>query len=318
MSTPNESDINPSHGLSPRVLAARAKEITGLSIYQDTSDDITMERVQELMLEMNSDVPEGGADFIFGEKETQRLRLWKPKSTISNSPIIVFVHGGSWTIGTYLDSVGSAKVKYLNDLGYAFASIDYTLIPTITVQEQVQEVADAVAYLVNNATNLGIDGGRVILMGHSSGAHVVSLIGTDPSYASKAGFKMDILKGIIALDGSNYHAAASIADNTGSIVSNMLAGLGSDPKQLDIMSPTLHSALPNAGAFLLLHVQRKGDVRQAVEFSAALKAAGTRVDLHVFEGQGFEGHVAMLLRIGEDQYPATRVLQKWLESHVPV
>ncbi|KAH7192840.1 Alpha/Beta hydrolase protein [Fusarium flagelliforme] len=318
MSAPIESDINTSHGLSPSALAARGEEITGLYIYRDTSDDITMERVQELMSEMNSDVPEGGTDFIFGEKETQRLRLWKPKSTTSKPPIIAFIHGGSWTIGTYLDSVGSAKVKYLNDLGYAFASIDYALIPTVTVQEQVQEVADAVAYLANNAANLGIDGGRVILMGHSSGAHVVSLVGTDPNYASKAGFEMDVLKGIIALDGSNYHAAASIADNTGSIVSNMLAGLGSDPKHLDIMSPTLHSALPNAGAFLLLHVQRKGDIRQAVEFSAALKAAGTGVDLHVFEGEGFEGHVAMLLRIGEDQYPASKVLQRWLESHVPV
>lgn len=318
MSTPIESDMETPHGLSPSALAAKGEEITGLTIYQDTSDDITMERVQELMAEMNNDVPDGGADFIFGKKETQRLRLWKPKSTISNPPIIVFVHGGSWTIGTYLDSVGSAKVKYLNDLGYAFASIDYTLIPTVTVQQQVQEVADAVAYLANNAASLEIDGKRVVLMGHSSGAHVVSLIGTDPSYARNAGFEMDILKGVIALDGSNYNAAASIADNTGSIVSNMLAGLGSDPQHLDIMSPTLHSSLPNAGAFLLLHVQRKGDIRQAVEFSAALKAAGTRVDLHVFEGEGFEGHVAMLLRLGEEQYPATKVLQRWLERHIPV
>ncbi|KAJ4123009.1 hypothetical protein NW768_010001 [Fusarium equiseti] len=318
MSTPTESNIKKSHGLSPSPLASRGEEITGLSIYQNTSDDITMERVQELMSEMNSDVPEGGADFIFGEMETQRLRLWKPKPTIANPPIIVFVHGGSWTIGTYLDSVGSAKVKYLNDLGYAFASIDYTLIPTVTVQQQVQEVADAVAYLANNATSLGIDGESIVLMGHSSGAHVVSLIGTDPSYAHNAGFEMNILKGVIALDGSNYNAAASIADNTGSIVSNMLAGLGSDPQHLDNMSPTLHSALPNAGAFLLLHVQRKGDIRQAVEFSAALKAAGTKVDLHVFEGEGFEGHVAMLLRIGEEHYPATKVLQRWLERYIPV
>ncbi|RBR25229.1 uncharacterized protein FIESC28_01964 [Fusarium coffeatum] len=318
MSTPIESDMKTSHGLSPSALAARGEEITGLTIYQDTSDDITMKRVQELMSEMNNDLPDGGADFIFGKKETQRLRLWKPTSTTSNSPIIVFVHGGSWTIGTYLDSIGSAKVKYLNDLGYAFASIDYTLIPTVTVQEQVQEVADAVAYLANNGVNLGIDGTRVILMGHSSGAHVVSLIGTDPSYARNAGFEMDILKGVIALDGSNYNAAASIADNTGSIVSNMLSGLGSDPQHLDTMSPTLHSSLPNARAFLLLHVQRKGDIRQAVELSAVLKAAGTRVDLHVFEGEGFEGHVAMLLRLGEEQYPATKVLQRWLKRHIPV
>ncbi|QPC74505.1 hypothetical protein HYE68_005257 [Fusarium pseudograminearum] len=298
--------------------ATRGMEITGLSIYQDTNEDITLERAQELMSEMNADVPQGGRDIVFGQKETQRLRFWEPTSNSRNAPVVVFVHGGSWTIGTYLDSVGSLKVKYLNDLGYAFASIDYALIPSVTVKEQVQEVADAVAYIMENSQSLGIDPGNVVLMGHSSGVHVVSLVGTDPSYAQKAGFDISSLRGVIALDGSNYNAAASIADNTGSIVTNMLHGLGSDPGTLDAMSPTLNAAGPNARAFLLLHVQRKGDIRQAVEFSAVLKAAGTSVDLHVFEGEGFEGHVALVLRIGDEEYPATVVMKKWLEKYVPV
>jgi acetyl esterase/lipase len=316
MATSVDSPKDSSHKLSPSDLAARGREITGLSIYQDTNDDITLERVHELMSEMNTDVPQGGTDIVFGKKEAQRLRLWQPTSNFK-VPIVFFVHGGSWTIGTYLDSVGSKKVKYLNDLGYAFASIDYTLIPSVTVEEQVQEVADAVAHLINNFSARGIDPERVVLMGHSSGAHVVSLIGTDPIYARKAGFEIGVLKGIIALDGSNYNAAASIADNTGSIVENMLHGLGRDPEKLNAMSPTLHAAAPNACAFLLLHVQRKGDIRQAVEFSAALKAAGTSVDLHVFEGEGFEGHVALLMRIGDESYPATDVMKRWLEMHVP-
>ncbi|RGP62949.1 putative isoprenylcysteine alpha-carbonyl methylesterase icmel1 [Fusarium sporotrichioides] len=298
--------------------ATRGTEITGLSIYQDTNEDITHERAQDLMSAMNADVPQGGKDIVFGNKKTQRLRFWEPTSNASKAPIVVFVHGGSWTIGTYLDSVGSLKVKYLNDLGYAFASVDFALIPTVTVKEQVQEVADAVAHIMSNSQVLGIDPERVVLMGHSSGAHVASLVGTDPGYAQKAGFDISRLAGIIALDGSNYNAAASIADNTGSIVTNMLSGLGSDPDGLDAMSPTLHAGGPNARAFLLLHVQRKGDIRQAVEFSSALRSAGTRVNLHVFEGEGFEGHIALLLRIGDEKYPATVVLEQWLERHAPV
>ncbi|OBS26095.1 hypothetical protein FPOA_00039 [Fusarium poae] len=298
--------------------AARGNEITGLSIYQDTNEDITLERVQELMSEMNADVPQGGIDIVFGDKETQRLRFWEPTSKSHKAPIIVFVHGGSWTIGTYLDSVGSLKVKYLNDLGYAFASVDFALIPSVTVEEQVQEVADAVSYIMRNSKELGIDPESVVLIGHSSGAHVVSLVGTDTSYAQKAGFNINHLKGVIALDGSNYNAAASIADNTGSIVTNMLNALGSNPQRLEAMSPTLHAAGPNARAFLLLHVQRKGDIRQAVEFSAALKAADTSVDLHVFEGEGFEGHVTLLMKIGDQKYPATDVMKKWLDQYAPV
>ncbi|KAM0342038.1 hypothetical protein ACHAPU_009766 [Fusarium lateritium] len=312
------SSDNNTNTLSARDLAARGHEVTGLSIYQDTNDDITMERVEELMAEMHDDVPHGGSDFVFGKNESQRLRLWKPSPPMAvKSPVIVFVHGGSWMIGTYLDSIGSAKVSHLTGLGYTVASIDYTLIPKITVKEQVQEVADSVAYLVKNAARHSTDPERVVLMGHSSGAHVVTLIGTDPSYAQQAGFNIDILKGVIALDGSNYNALAEFADNSGSIVTNMVYGLSDDPERLYAMSPTHNAAAPNARAFLLLHAQRKGDIRQAVELSAALKAAGTDVDLHVFEGEGFEGHVAVLLRLGHSSYPATLVMDRWLEKHVP-
>src|SRR5690349_18237481 len=94
-------------------VATRGREITGLSIFQNTNDDITTERVEELMSEMHADVPQGGSDFIFGKKTNQRARLWKPEgSSSAKSPVIVFVHGGSWMIGTYLDSIGSAKVSH--------------------------------------------------------------------------------------------------------------------------------------------------------------------------------------------------------------
>ncbi|KAJ5628802.1 Alpha/Beta hydrolase protein [Penicillium lividum] len=84
------------------------------------------------------------------------------------------------------------------------------------------------------------------------------------------------------------------------------------------MSPTYHAHAPNAGAFLLLHVQRQGDIRQAVELAAALNAAGTDTAVHVFEGKGFEGHVQMLLQLGDPAYAATLVMDNWLNMHVPV
>ncbi|KAG5746118.1 hypothetical protein H9Q69_006694 [Fusarium xylarioides] len=306
--------------LSPQDLAVRGREVTGLSIYKDTNDDIDMDRVHALLDEMHSDVPQGGTDIVYGEREAQRLRLWKPTSSSTKAPIIVYVHGGSWTVGTYLDSTGSKKVSYLNDLGYAFASINYTLIPEITVKEQVQEIADSVAYLIKHSEELNIDPERVVLMGHSSGAHVVTLLGTDPTYAyaQKANFNISILKGVIALDGSNYNALAEFSDSTGPIITNMIKGLSDDPKRLEDMSPTHHAAAPNAGAFLLLHVQRKGDIRQAAELAVALKAAGTSVEMRVFEGEGFEGHVKMLLRLGYGAYPATGVMGDWLRRNVPV
>lgn len=273
------------------------------------------------MSNMNADQPSGGTDFVYGAKTTQRLRYWSAassKTKPAQSPLILFVHGGSWRTGPYLDSVGSAKVGHLTANGYAFASVNYTLIPDVKVEDQVQEVADSLGYLVKNATELDFDPMRLVLMGHSSGAHVATLLGTDISYLQRAGIDVSFLQGVIALDGSNYNALAELTNSPGAVADNTLYGLGSDPKRLIAMSPTYHAAAPNAHSFLLLHVQRQGDIRQAVELSAALKAAGTDAALHVFEGQFFEGHMQMLLRIGEPSYPATSVMDEWLKLKVPV
>lgn len=308
---------------SPASIAARGKEIIGLDIFRRTSDDITPERVQELMAYMHSDVPSGGEDFLYGPSETHVLRFWKsgikyPSDNDGMSPIIVFIHGGSWRAGTYLDSLGSKKVYHLTNQGYAFASVNYSLVPTVKVNDQVQEVASSIAYLVRNASTLGFDPRRIILMGHSSGAYVVALLGTDLKYLNRACVDIEAIKGIIALDGSNFNAAAEVLDSPGPIAQNMFAGLGRDVQHLRDMSPTYHARSPNAGAFLLLQAQRQGDIRQAVEFEAALLAAGTRAVVRVFEGDFFEGHIAMLLRLGEEGYPATAVVDEWLREYVPV
>jgi acetyl esterase/lipase len=186
------------------------------------------------------------------------------------------------------------------------------------VEEQVQEVANAVGYLVKNAGQLHIDPKRVILMGHSSGAHVATLLETDPKYLEQAGTSVHVVQAVISLDGSNYNALAEIIDSPGSVAENAIYGLSSDPERLRAMSPTYHAYAPNACAFLLLHVQRQGDTRQAVELAAALSAVVTETALHVFEGQSFEGHMQMFLRLGDPTYLATLVMNYWLKKHAPV
>lgn len=310
---PEASDLN------SIALAIRGNEILGMDIFTQTKDaleDFPTARVEHLMSAMNNDIPTGGRDISYGDKNTQYLRFWKSQSP--GAPIVVFVHGGSWQIGTYLDSIGSAKVIHLLDQGYAFASVNFSLVPSVPVEEQVQEVANALGYLTKNAAELGIDPQKLVLMGHSSGAHVVTLLGADSSYLTQAGVNISNVRGVIAVDGSNYNAMADFMDSPGPVVTNLAFALGKDPARLRAMSPTYHTRGANAGAFLLLHAQRDGGIRQAVEFAAVLEASGTDVDMHIFEGRSFEGHVQMLLRLGKGDFPATAVMDGWLARHVPV
>jgi acetyl esterase/lipase len=315
-SSATHEDRSVDSDFTPIAIAARGNGISGLGIFQKTADDFTIPRVEQLIAEMNADQPSEGIDMAYGDKEPHYLRFWKAKSF--KAPVVVFVHGGSWRSGTYLESVGSAKVGYLFDQGYAFSTVNYSLIPSVCVEEQVQEGANAVGYLVKNAGQLHIDPKRVILMGHSSGAHVATLLETDPKYLEQAGTSVHVVQAVISLDGSNYNALAEIIDSPGSVAENAIYGLSSDPERLRAMSPTYHAYAPNACAFLLLHVQRQGDTRQAVELAAALSAVVTETALHVFEGQSFEGHMQMFLRLGDPTYLATLVMNYWLKKHAPV
>ena len=301
--------------------AYRGLEVTGSSIFQlqPREDSTPMKRCEELMAQMHKDQPSHGTELSYGDKDSQILRFWRARSDYygSSPPLIVFVHGGSWRAGTHLDSLGATKVEHLTNLGFAFATVNYTLIHEVTVEQQVQEVADCVGYLVKGAKAYRMDffdPSKIFLMGHSSGAHVATLLGTDTRYFERAGVDIGIIRGVLALDGSNYNAMTESLDSPGPVLEGTKYGLGTDPERLRAASPTYHASAPNAGAFLLLQVQRHGDIRQAIEFEAVLRTAGTDVALHVFEGESFEGHMQMLLRLGHEDYPATVVLEKWLRE----
>ena len=88
--------------------------------------------------------------------------------------------------------------------GYAFASINYRLVPAATVEEQAADVAAAVQAIVERADALGVDRHRIVLMGHSAGAHLVALVGTDPRYLKGAGLSFADIAGVIPIDGAAY------------------------------------------------------------------------------------------------------------------
>ena len=76
---------------------------------------------------------------------------------------------------------GSAKLEHWRALGYAVASVNYRLVPDARVEDQAADIAAALALLKQRAAQLGFDGTRIALVGHSAGAHLVALVGTDPA-----------------------------------------------------------------------------------------------------------------------------------------
>ena len=252
----------------------------------------------------------GTVEHAYGADPKQRLDLVKPEG-VATAPVLLFIHGGGWSIGDKAHAAGS-KAKWANAHGWAFASANYRLVPHATVEQQAADVASAIAWLRANAVKQGLDPDRIVLMGHSAGAHLAALVGTDPQYLKAAGVPMAAIKGVVLLDGAGYDVAAQ-ASAPGNIVKPMYdAAFGADPKRHAALSPTLHAAAPNAANWLILPIERRADSKeQSKALAGALTKAGSSAVVAVVPG---ESHGSLNKGLGGEGDFATKEVERFLAA----
>lgn len=253
-----------------------------------------------------------GEEVAYGSAPLQNADFWH--GTGNRAPLVLFVHGGGWKRGDKAMMQGSAKLSHWQAQGYAVASVNYRLVPDATVEDQAADVAASIAWFRTNAAQLGIDPDRIVIVGHSAGAHLVSLVGTDPAYFAAEGMRPDDIRGVIALDGAAYWVADQMGENARLMGDTYTQAFGTDPARQDRLSPTLHAAAPNAPAFLILHVDRKDAARQSKALGEALRSAGSDAQVKRVAGRGLPGHMEINRKLGEPDYPATAIVDDWLKA----
>ena len=256
---------------------------------------------------------QGGTEMSYGREPLQNLDFFRAKAD-RTAPLLVFVHGGGWKQGDKRTAIGKDLVPHYQAQGYAVASVNYRLVPGATVEQQAADVAASIAYLRSNAVKLGIDPARIVMMGHSAGAHLVALVGTDPEYLRSVGLGMDAVRGVIPNDGAAYDVSAQMVDGNRMMQDTYKQAFGTNPVRQRSLSPTFQAGGANAPSFLLIHVQRADGVRQSKALADALRMAGTRVQLNGFPGDGMTGHMAINRQLGDPAYPATPVVDAWLKG----
>ncbi|MCA0210093.1 MAG: alpha/beta hydrolase [Proteobacteria bacterium] len=275
--------------------------------------DRLRERLAERMGADDGPKAQGSETISYGSNTLQNLDMWRAKDRKAPAPLVVFVHGGGWKRGSKDNATGPFKPVHYTGEGYAFASINYRLVPDATVEEQAADVAMAVRALIDRANNLGIDRRRIVIMGHSAGAHLVAIVGTDERYLRGAGLGFADIAGVIPIDGAAYDVPAQMKDGPPIMQATYKQTFGNDPVRQKMLSPTLQAAAPNAPQFLLLYVQRPDGVRQAEALDKALTAGGSRVERGSFPGEGMQGHAEINRRLGDPTYAPTATVDSWLK-----
>jgi len=246
-----------------------------------------------------------GEEIAYGSHPEQTFDYWPGRGVAA--PLVVFVHGGGWSQGDKRMMQNSDKLSHWRKLGYAVASLNYRLVPAATVEQQAADIAAAVALLKTRTAPR-----KIAIIGHSAGAHLVALVGTDPAYLRGAGLAFADIAGVVPLDGAAYHVPSQFADGPRIMIGRYRRAFGTDPARQAQLSPTVHAAAPNAGQFLILHVQRPDGIAQSERLGAELRRAGTAAEVHGFAGTGLRGHAEINRRMGDEDYPATAVLDRFL------
>jgi len=88
--------------------------------------------------------------------------------------VVVYVHGGGWIHGNrkhVYDIPG-----FITSLGYIFVAMDYRLVPETDIEGQTRDVARAINWVSAHIAEYGGDPSRIAIMGHSAGAHLVTMV----------------------------------------------------------------------------------------------------------------------------------------------
>lgn len=212
------------------------------------------------------------ADLPYGQHERQRLDVYRPLNARS-APILLMVHGGAWDKGDKrMDRVVENKMARWLPQGYLFVSTNYRLLPDATPLQQAEDIAQALSYVQQHATGWGGDPQRVVLLGHSAGAHLVSLLSAAPEIGQA--YAVQPWLGTVALDSAAFDVERIMRDRHYRLYDK---AFGQDPAYWRAASPVRRLQQAGAPMLAVCSSKRKEACLQAQGFAERGRALDMQV-----------------------------------------
>ena len=201
--------------------------------------------------------------------------VFTPEGLEALAPAILLVHGGAWKLGDKTQLKGYGFL--LGREGFVCVAPQYRLSGETTWPAPVDDILSALAWIHDNHAELGVDPGRICVLGHSSGAQL-GLIAA--AQARAAGRKPDIA----AL--FSFYAPTELIPGAKMLREFVDAFLGADATEA-----TYRAASPVtqvAAGFpptMILHSNADPIVprTEAVALYERLIACGSAAELHMFD-----------------------------------
>lgn len=220
------------------------------------------------------------------------------------APVFVFIHGGYWQSGT--TKLYGSLAKCLARLGVMTVAIEYRQYPQVRYPAFMNDAAAALNWIHAHIADYGGDPRRIVVAGHSAGAHMAALLLVDDAFRAQLDFPVTQLAGAVFLSG----AFDFYRDNTldMEIIRNVMGG---DEENVTRAQPIRH-VRPDVPPMLIINGEhdKLTSEPQAARFAAAMQQAGAPVTYAMIPGGD---HLSVVLDIAPGrQGPAYRALLLFL------
>lgn len=229
------------------------------------------------------------------------LNIFYKNDGIADKPVLVFIHGGSWSSG---------KKETYWWLGRNFAKkgivtviINYPLAPDVQYGKMAEDCALAVKWVKENIGSYQASGDKLFVMGHSAGAHLGELINADPQYFKKVGIANPI-KGVILNDpfGLDLYEYLTTAEKD-NFYFDFIRTFTTKPEVWKLASPMDYVNNVKNPHLLLYGGKTYGAIRiQTPRLYEKLKANHVPVEIMEIKGKSHVPMISQMIFGGNDLY----------------
>lgn len=237
-----------------------------------------------------------------------KLDIYVPVPPLQSLPVkrsnrlavVVYVHGGGWIHGNRKHVY--TIPKFITSLGYIFVAMDYRLVPHTDIEGQTQDVARAINWVSSHIGEYGGDPTRIAIMGHSAGAHLVTMVAVR---------HLVNVEGVISDDVQAYDMVRYNAMR-GSLGYPYKQAFGSDPVDWARWSPiTYLRRSSNVPPHLMMFSGSDGARRRALTTDYARVLSGRGCDVTVFDGSRYN-HGTIARYLGRPNDAASAAVKRFL------
>lgn len=242
-------------------------------------------------------------DVPYGPDPKHRLDLYLPSAPVSSAPVLIFLHGGSWTHG-YKEWMGFMALA-LVDLPAVFIAANYRLAPAHRFPAQLEDTLALLGWAQAHIAQHGGDPSRVFIGGHSAGGHLAALACLRRDLWLRHGLGEAVVRACFPV--STTFDYRGIAEDAGSFLAR--------PDDAAAASPVAYVE-GNRVPFLV--AWGSADFERARRTSRDMVAALTKTGALTrnMEIPGAD-HFQMSLDLGDAAHPWTRAVRSWLATGEP-